>query len=363
MKRARSMHCNSNYGFDAIRGVQAGDEFFVVMCPLKTIPRLFMNEQFELPLEVRAQRTVNKSRIPVLKDYILSNPREYVFSSLTASVDGQMEFVPAPHLGPDGTMGRLYISMDARMLVNDGQHRKRAIEEALKEKQSLGYESISVVLFKDRGLKRSQQMFADLNKNAVKPSKSLNILYDHRDKFSQFIVKMVNSIEVFRGRVDFEKTSISNRSFKVFTLNGILDSTKKLLDMGRTKRISREEAIVVVNFWETVTKSIPEWQMLIGGRIHPKTLRMEYVHSNTNCLNALGIAGKVMRETYPDDWLKRLQSLRDINWSRNNPLWEGRLLQGGWMIRTTAGIELGANAILRGCGVPLTEDRMRFERE
>ena len=64
-----------------------------------------------------------------------------------------MKFVPAPHQGPDGTIGRLYIDMNARMLINDGQHRRRAIEEALKEKQSLGYESISIVFFRDRGLK------------------------------------------------------------------------------------------------------------------------------------------------------------------------------------------------------------------
>ena len=29
------------YGFDAIRGVQAGREFYVAMCPMKIIPKLF----------------------------------------------------------------------------------------------------------------------------------------------------------------------------------------------------------------------------------------------------------------------------------------------------------------------------------
>ena len=347
--------------FDAIRGIQAETEFFVITCPLRAIPKLFTDESAALSPEIRAQRILNKARIPVLKNYILNNPKEYIFSSLAASVDGEMKFVPAPHLGPDGTVGKLYISLDARILVNDGQHRKRAIEEAIKEKQSLGYESISIVLLSDKGLERSQQMFADLNKNALKPSKSLSILYDRRDSFSQFVVKLSGGIDAFRGRVDFERTSIGNRNSKVFTLNGIHDATKKFLGIGRARRLTEEEMVRATLFWEAVTNSIPEWQYLIKGRIHPKTLRDEFVHSNTNCLNSLGIVGRVMWQTYPNEWQKRLRGLRKIDWHRDNKLWDGRLLQGGWMVRTTSGIELGANAILRECGVPLSQERMVFE--
>ena len=274
--------------FDAVRGIQAENEFFVITCPLRTIPKLFTDESAALSPEIRAQRILNKARIPVLKNYILNNPKEYIFSSLAASVDGEMKFVPAPHLGPDGTVGKLYISLDARILVNDGQHRKRAIEEAIKEKQSLGYESISIVLLSDKGLERSQQMFADLNKNALKPSKSLSILYDRRDSFSQFVVKLAGGIDVFRGRVDFERTSIGNRNSKVFTLNGIHDATKKFLGIGRARRLTEEEMVRATLFWEAITNSIPEWQYLIKGKIQPKTLRDEFVHSNTNCLNSLG---------------------------------------------------------------------------
>lgn len=349
------------YDFDAIRGIQAENEFFVITCPLRAIPKLFAEESTALSPEIRAQRMLNKARIPVLKNYILNNPKEYIFSSLAASVDGEMKFVPAPHLGPDGTVGKLYISLDARILVNDGQHRKRAIEEAIKEKQSLGYESISIVFFSDRGLERSQQMFADLNKNALKPSKSLSILYDRRDSFSQFVVKLAGGIDVFRGRVDLEHTSIGNRNSKVFTLNGIHDATKKFLGIGRARRLTEEEMVRTTLFWEAVTNSIPQWQYLIKGKIQPKTLRDEFVHSNTNCLNSLGIVGRIMWQTYPDEWQKRLRGLRKINWHRDNKLWEGRLLQGGWMVRTTSGIELGANAVLRECGVPLSQERMVFE--
>ena len=155
---------SETYGFDAIRGTQAKREFYVAMCPLKIIPKLFIFNDYDIPPELRAQRTLHESRIPAIKNYILNNPDDYTFSSLTASVDGVMRFTPSPSLGENGKLGRLYINMDSRLLINDGQHRRKAIEEALKERPELGHEMISVVFFQDDGLKRSQQMFSDLNK-------------------------------------------------------------------------------------------------------------------------------------------------------------------------------------------------------
>ena len=348
------------YGFDAIRGIQAGREFYVAMCPLKIIPKLFIFTEFDLPPELRAQRTLRKSRIPALKNYILNNPKDYIFSSLTASVDGTMKFEPAPSLGEGGKLGRLYVSMESRLLINDGQHRRQAIEEALKENPDLAHEMISVVFFEDKGLVRSQQMFSDLNKNAVKPTKSLSILYDHRDEFAKFIVAISSELEIFSGRVELEKTAISNRSIKFFTLNGIADATRKFLGIKGTK-ISVDEQNMAKEFWNEIAKNIPEWQLLIQKRVTTSELRKEYVHSHTNLLNALGIVGNVLQNEYPSDWKQKLASLQNIDWSRSNPEWEGKLLLRGRMLKTKLGIELAANTILKKCGIPLSDARLNYE--
>ena len=348
------------YGFDAIRGIQAGREFYVAMCPLKIIPKLFIFTEFDLPPELRAQRTLRASRIPALKNYILNNPKDYIFSSLTASVDGTMKFEPAPSLGEGGKLGRLYVSMESRLLINDGQHRRQAIEEALKENPDLAHEMISVVFFEDKGLVRSQQMFSDLNKNAVKPTKSLSILYDHRDEFAKFIVAISYELEIFSGRVELEKTAISNRSIKFFTLNGIADATRKFLGIKGTK-ISVDEQNMAKEFWNEIAKNIPEWQLLIQKRVTTSELRKEYVHSHTNLLNAFGIVGNVLQNEYPSDWKQKLASLQNIDWSRSNPEWEGKLLLRGRMLKTKLGIELAANTILKKCGIPLSDARLNYE--
>src|SRR5262245_34743133 len=76
--------------FTAIRGIQAGREYYAAMCPLKVIPKVFLFDEVELTAELRAQRTLNRTRIPEIARYIVENPRDYIFSSITASVDGDI---------------------------------------------------------------------------------------------------------------------------------------------------------------------------------------------------------------------------------------------------------------------------------
>ena len=354
---------SETYGFDAIRGIQAGREFYVVMCPLKIIPKLFIFNDYDIPPELRAQRVLKETRIPAIKDYILNNPNDYTFSSLTASVDGVMKFTPAASLGAQGKLGRLYVNMDSRLLINDGQHRRRAIEEALKERPELGHEMISVVFFQDEGLKRSQQMFSDLNKNAVKPTKSLNILFDHRDEFSKFIVNLANSVEIFEGRVELEKTSISNRSTKVFTLNALSDATMRLFGMAKGRKLSTDEKNLVKEFWSIVSKNIAEWQLILQDKVTPSELRKNFVNTNANLLNALGVAGRIIIQQYPEKWQEKLRGIKNVNWSRNNPEWEGRILIHGQMHKQSRGIDLAANLILQKCGITLSKNRQKFEEQ
>ena len=166
------------YKFPVVRGVQAKREYYIAMIPLKMISRLFPNdEEYVLP-EYRAQRKLNEKRVPVISKYIVDNRDNYVFSALAASIDGKFIFWPNVE---NSDIGVLEVSMDAHFLINDGQHRKAAILEAIKEDETLGEETISIVFYEDKGLSRSQQIFTDLNKNAVKTSNSIAELYDSRD--------------------------------------------------------------------------------------------------------------------------------------------------------------------------------------
>ena len=91
------------YVFPAIRGLQARREYYVSMCPLRLIPKIFLFDEEELVPELRAQRSLNRNRIPEITSYLLNHRNEYVFSALTASVDAELRFEPFEIPGMDGS--------------------------------------------------------------------------------------------------------------------------------------------------------------------------------------------------------------------------------------------------------------------
>ena len=121
----------------------------------------------------------------------------------------------APPVG----IGTLQVSMDATFLINDGQHRKAAILEAIEEDASLLDETISIVFFEDRGLARSQQMFTDLNKHAVKTSNSIAELYDSRDELAVVTRDIISQVPFLNSFTDKEKDILGKYSSNLFTLS------------------------------------------------------------------------------------------------------------------------------------------------
>ena len=109
------------------------------MVPLKLLTKLFPSDDEIVLPEYRAQRRINEARIPEIKQYILENRDSYVFSALSASIDGDFEFIPSG----DGSIGTLAVDLESVFLINDGQHRKAAIEAAMQEDPTLETETIS----------------------------------------------------------------------------------------------------------------------------------------------------------------------------------------------------------------------------
>lgn len=349
-----SVFSGESMTFPAIRGNQGKREFYCMMCSFATIHTHFnFNADPRIKAELKAQRKLRESRIPQITNYITENSNNYVFSSITISVGNKVKFHPTPGQGSDGKVGTVSIPLDAQILINDGQHRCAAIRAAYEQNPSLGNEKISVVVFEDRGLKRSQQMFADLNKHAVKPTKSLGLLYDHRDTFARFIVNLVNDVDIFRDRTEMERTNISNRSTNFFTLNGIADATKNLLKI-KTKSISAEKQKLAAAYWNALHQNIPEWNLLVQKKISAGDLRKNYVHAHTNILNALGLVGYVL--TQRSNWKNKLRGLQKIDWQKNSPIWQDKVVMDGKMLKNRLGIKRAANEILIQLGVNETVD-------
>lgn len=356
----RSRSSSYEYVFPAIRGVQAGREYYVTMCPLRLIPRLFVFDEEELVPELRAQRTLNKARVPEIARYIVDNPSSYVFSALTASVDAEIGF--AADREGDARVGTLSIPMSARFVINDGQHRRAAIQQALTENPELGDETIPVVMFIDVGLQRCQQMFADLNRYAIRPAKSLGVLYDHRDEMSAITRLVVFRSPFYRDLTETESSNLSARSRKLFTLSALHTATKSLLDGVEEPSVERRVDLAAV-YWETVARQFPEWSQVRDRVVSAGEVRRDFVHSHGIALHALGKVGNALLRESPDPtrWERRLTKLQSLDWHRVSPEWEGRATLGGRVSKGSANVLLTTAAIRRALGMPLPPEEERVD--
>lgn len=353
------------YSFPSIRGIQAGREYYVSMCPLKLIPKLFHFDDESVLPEMRAQRLLNKTRVPEIARYIVNNRTDYTFSAITASIDGEVKFEPVDALSEDTSrlrLGTLHIPMDSSFIVNDGQHRRAAIEMALEKDPTLGNETIAVVFFMDRGLHRCQQMFADLNRHAIRPSASLGVLYDHRDVIGSITKYVALNHNLFSRWLEFERSSLSPRSRKLFTLSALHFATRELLtdeDLKNTDEAQKK----ALAYWSAVSDKIIEWNMVANAEITAGELRANFIHGHAIALQALGRLGKSLLTEYPDSWVEKLNVLNQIDWNRKNIKdWEGRAMTAGRMCKTGSHIALTCNQIKNKLGIPLNEEDKAFEK-
>lgn len=352
-----------SHKFPAVRGMQAGRPCYIAMCPMRIVPKLFVFDEDVVPPELRAQRRLNESRIPEIAQYLVENPDSYTLSAITASVDGSVIFEPLVDTGPGMNLGMLSIGMETQILVNDGQHRRKAIEQAVKEAHELGHDNIPVLFFVDDGLTRSQQMFADLNKHAVRPSDSLSTLYDHRDGGSRLARYVFENVPCFTSLTDLESTSLSRRSIKLFTLSAIKQASRALLGKGGKDRFSEDEFELAVSYWTSVCDNMRDWQDAMERKVSTADLREQYVHAHGIGLAALGAAGSDLIRQFPSDWKSKISGLQGIDWSRSNmQLWRSRAMDNhGKLSKTRNNTVLTANVIRHALGVSLGAEEQKLE--
>lgn len=346
------------YRFPVVKGVQAKHDYYIAMVPLKMIHRLFPDdEEYVLP-EFRAQRRLNETRIPIISKYITDNRTSYVFSALAASIDGLYKFVP---ISDQADIGTLEVAIDARFLINDGQHRKAAILDALKEDPSLGDETISIVFYEDKGLQRSQQIFTDLNKNAVKTSNSISELYDSRDKMAVITRKVIHQVEFLDLYTDKEKDILGKYSSKLFTLNTFYLANKTIV--GHSAVDDSTEQFLVL-FWKCIADNMILWKELESKTITKVDLRENFIATQGIVIRALGRVGNYLYLNQENNLEMVIKGIRNLNWSRNASIWRLRAISNnGRIISNNKAAILIGNVIKEHLNLPLSQIENNVEQE
>ena len=221
--------------------------------------------------------------------------------------------------GNESNIGILKLKLGDELIINDGQHRCAGIAAALKENPEIGDHTIAVLLFNYENKERVQQMFSDLNRFVVKTSKSLDILYDKRDKISAATIAFLDQVPLFKNLTEKDDSSLRSKSTKLFTLAALYDANRELLK-GKENDDVIENANLLKTYWAEVAKHMPDWNSVFTEHKTAVELRAEKIASHSTVLRALGGLGAEMMKD--PNWHERLGGLETIDWSKQNKDWE-----------------------------------------
>ncbi|HAF2128881.1 TPA: DNA sulfur modification protein DndB [Salmonella enterica] len=349
-------HIVSGISFPAIRGIQAGHEYYIVMCPLKRLKKIFTLDESMLAESDKAQRVLNHSRIPQIARYIHNNRLDYTFSAITACIEGQTYFEPIAAEGHGNKIGNLVVDEDAEFYLTDGQHRSAAIQQALEEDPALGDETISVVFFVDKNLKQRQKIFRDLNLYPIPANRSIAVLYGSTPE-ENLTNHVVEGSEFFNGVVEFS-SRISKRSAKFFMHSSVHAACMELCP-DITEKNWQQQAEKAVEYWDELASNLPLWQQAKNHQIKPAD-RANYVLFSAILLKSFAMLGNELL-TEHTNWKPLLKKFQGLNWSRTNKLWMERCFNKGRMDHSVHSALLTLNALKQHLQLPLNVEQQKVE--
>lgn len=346
----------------AMRGVQAGREFYMAMCHMNFIAKHLPYPQNNLPEDKVIQRHINKARIPKIAEYLVKYYDDYVLPPIIASIDGDVEWQPLSAESENMQVGILKIPDSADLIINDGQHRCAAIQHALQKRPELKYETLGVIFYIDRGVKRARQIFSDLNGHPVRTNQNINATFDSRQYLPLLTKRVIDNSALLRGRVELFASGCAIGSPRIFTISALNKSHGVLLDDIISQDIEKDAAICS-SYWTVMEENLPEIEKLISESITAREIKENYFYPYSIALQSVAAVANQLIKEFPDEWESRLSAIHKINWRRDNDDWEGRAMSGGRL--TTGGNHpaLTRNLIKKKIGLPLNEDEKKLERQ
>ena len=200
-----------------------------------------------------ANRRLTPSHAKNIQQYLLNEPSKWILGAMLLGIaPDALEFIPYTDENNESSenIGELRIISDKKntMKIFDGQHRRRAIADALNEMQSdeerandlmtLQNAAVPIVLYAEEKIGELRQMFADASK--TKPIEGNTVTrFDARDAFNLAAMWLSENSNLFAGRVEMERTTVRRTSEYLITINQ-LSKTLKTLTVGYSGRVSRE---------------------------------------------------------------------------------------------------------------------------
>lgn len=195
-------------------------------------------------------------RTAQITEYLLTNENRFLGAIIVAVWGGNANYLPlemdadaenqAVLAGIDRNFGVLTFDGTQQFFALDGQHRLKAIKDAVKQNPELGAEDISVIVVPHfdtpEGRQRTRRLFTNINRNAKSTNTQENIALDEDDSFAILTRRLLDDhpflskdkvVLVFSkvdddGKIVLAQRSISQGSPSWSTIGVLYDIVKEI---------------------------------------------------------------------------------------------------------------------------------------
>ena len=316
---------------------QGGRDVYAFALDLETLDNLLPDRVDEKVVK-DANRPLTASHAKKIQEY-LEGRDDWLLGTLLLGISPDaVEFLPySPDPNAESGVGQLTIRTDgaASMKMFDGQHRRRALKDTLSELSqssrhsrrflSLREASLPVILYAEDRIEALRQMFADAAQTRSIERNTLT-RFDLRDAFNLAALWISENSDLFAGRVELERASVTRSSHNIISINQ-LATTLKTVEIGfrgRVSKIRNEEYLLDIEAlyercltWadDFMPTARAEYNDLMAGEIDNSDIPAE--RAKTMAFNATAI--RILAGCYHDwtrdgdDWSILADFLRDAS--------------------------------------------------
>jgi len=364
---------------------QGGRQFIVTSFPLPLLVdrvKLDTMKKGDDPDE-HINRPLMPDHVRAITEYLANQP-EYILPGITLSIRKPLKcHVLRGFYAVQ--LAQVILPLGIVFDVTDGQHRIKALEEALRQKRELAEDGIAVTIVPEVEIEKIHQDFVDCAQVKPIPAALLTV-FNLRDPLARLARTVVERVPVFTGRIEKTGTTVGKNSINLFTMNQIRAGVAELLTgdsmMAKAQlkkaveeRLKDEPTInyhqqSILRFYDLFTEANPEWRRLASLKADPakdmvdaSDLRQKYIHFTATGLQIIGRAGYSIMKLAEGKQGDFVTALGKLNWSRNNEFWQGNVIQtSGKIVTQRAPVEIAIAKVKQQLGLELTErDRHRLE--
>lgn len=185
-------------------------------------------------LSTMVQRGISE-RTSEIREYLLNNQHHFLGALVVAAVGGHPEYIAVEMVDADGLLsgvdrefGVLTFDGSHQFFALDGQHRLRAIKDAIVKDPDLASDDIGVIVVphfdNPEGRQRTRRLFTNINRNAKPTSVQENIALDEDDGFAILTRRLLEEhpwlskdgvVMVFRKVGDTGELQLASRNVSV----------------------------------------------------------------------------------------------------------------------------------------------------